>query len=181
MADGGTQFLSDSTVLASAGELAEIIGIDLETVNNWLRRGIISRAPIGGRQLRHRLFSTEQVYKAALMHELVKLGISPSSASEAVNEIWKQWDKKEILDGKNIFGIISTADEEWTALLCWQKLSGGPLYQLGKSSTSKPEVIELPKQAFAMLPISEVVGCATKKLAELLNDKKKRPGKNARS
>ena len=36
-----------SGVLVSAAELAEIIGTDLETVNNWIRRGIINRTPTG--------------------------------------------------------------------------------------------------------------------------------------
>ena len=55
------KFLRDPTVLLSAAELGDAVGIDLETVNNWIRRGIISRAPIGGRQLRYRLFSTKEV------------------------------------------------------------------------------------------------------------------------
>jgi phage terminase Nu1 subunit (DNA packaging protein) len=87
MPKAGKKLAPDSTVLVSASELAEIIGADFETVNNWVRRGIISRAPIGGRQLRARLFSTEEVYKAALTNELVRLGIQPSSASEAANSI----------------------------------------------------------------------------------------------
>jgi phage terminase Nu1 subunit (DNA packaging protein) len=57
------KLLHDSTVLVSAAELAEIIGVDLQTVNNWIRRDIISRTPIGGRKLRYRLFSAEEVYK----------------------------------------------------------------------------------------------------------------------
>jgi hypothetical protein len=169
MAEGAMKLLRDSSVLVSAAELAEIVGIDLQTVNNWLRRNIISRAPIGGRQLRHRLFSTEQVCKAALTHDLVKLGISPSSASDAVNEVWKAWDKKELPDGRKMYALMLSTDAKWTAFLCWQKISGGPLYRLGKASTSKAEEIGLPKQAFAMLPISEVVTSVTKKLEELLN------------
>jgi hypothetical protein len=70
MHKGTMKLLRDSTVLVSAAELGEVIGADLETVSNWLRRGIISRSPIGGRQLRNRLFSAEEVYKAALKHEL---------------------------------------------------------------------------------------------------------------
>jgi hypothetical protein len=136
MAEGAMKLLRDSSVLVSAAELAEIVGIDLETVNNWLRRDIISRASIGGRQLRHRLFSTEQVCKAALTHDLVKLGISPSSASDAVNEVWKAWDKKELPDGRKIYALMLSSDAKWTAFLCWQKISGGPLYRLSKSSTT---------------------------------------------
>jgi hypothetical protein len=158
------KFLRDPTVLLSAAELGDAVGIDLETVNNWIRRDIISRAPIGGRQLRYRLFSTEEVYKTALKNELVKLGIPPSSASDAVNEFWKEWDKKEPPEGR-IYAVLKRRDGKWTALLCWQKISGGPLYKIGKSATE----IELPKQAFAMLPISVVLESVTNKLGGLLN------------
>ncbi len=34
--------------------------------------------------------------KTALKNELVKLGIPPSSANEAVNELWERWDKREV-------------------------------------------------------------------------------------
>ena len=33
--------------LVNSAELAEIIGVDLQTVNNWIGREIISRTPIG--------------------------------------------------------------------------------------------------------------------------------------
>jgi hypothetical protein len=71
----------------------EIVGIDLETVNNWVRHGIITRAQIGERQLRSRLFSTVEVYSTMLKN--VKLGIPPSQASEAVNALWREWGKKD--------------------------------------------------------------------------------------
>jgi phage terminase Nu1 subunit (DNA packaging protein) len=41
----------DSTTLVSASELAGIIGVGIETINNWIRHGIISRVRGGGRQL----------------------------------------------------------------------------------------------------------------------------------
>jgi hypothetical protein len=164
------KLLPDTNVLVSAAELGEVIGADLETVNNWVRRDIINRAPIGGRQLRHRLFSTEEVYKTALKNELVKLGIPPSPASDAINELWREWDRKDSLQGKNIYAVISPINHNWSVLLCWQKLSGGPLFKLGKPSTSQPEEIGLPTRAFAMIPISNVFACVTNKLAELLND-----------
>jgi hypothetical protein len=153
--------------LFSAAELAEVIGVDLETINNWVRRDIIVRAQ--GR-LRHRLFTTEQVYKAAHTHELVKLGIPPSSACEAVREVWKQWDKKDILEGKNIFGIISTLNDKRTVQLCWQRTSGGALYKLGKSTYE----IAFPKNAFAVIPITHVTAHVAEKLADLLDGKKKK-------
>jgi hypothetical protein len=89
------KLLRDISVLISAAELGNIVGIDIETVNNWLRHGIISRAPIGGRQLRSRLFSTDEVYKVALTNELVNLGISPSPASDAANAVWKNGTRRK--------------------------------------------------------------------------------------
>ena len=53
-------------VLFTSAELAEAIGADLETIKNWVRRDIISRARIGGRQMPNRLFSADEVYKAAI-------------------------------------------------------------------------------------------------------------------
>jgi hypothetical protein len=179
-ATGTMKFLHDSSVLVSPAELGEAIGIDLETVNNWLRRGIISRAPIGGRQLRHRLFSTEQVYKAALTHDLVKLGIPPSPASEAVNEVWRAWDQTEV-EGRRIYAVLTPTDDKWIVSMCWKKVSGGSLYKVRKSLVAKPnEEMQLPDRAFAVIPISDVVARVAKKLADLLNDQKKRTTKNAR-
>ena len=63
MPEVGTMVLMPDTVFVSAAELAGIIGADLESVNNWIRRGIINRTPIGQRPLRNWLFSKEEVYK----------------------------------------------------------------------------------------------------------------------
>ena len=106
MAEVRTTALMPDTVFVSAAELAEIIGTDLETVNNWIRRGIITRTPIGRRPLRNRLFSKEEVYKTALKNELVKLGISPSPASDVVNTLWKDWDGKEPPDNRKLYAVV---------------------------------------------------------------------------
>jgi hypothetical protein len=159
----------DISVLVSAAELGNIVGIDIETVNNWLRHGIISRAPIGGRQLRNRLFSTEEVYKTALKHELVNLGIPPSPASEAVNALWKVWDKKDAPEGRSLYALALPSKDKWTVELCWRKVSGGPLYRLGKSMGSKSiDEMDMPKQAFAVIPISDVFDRISHKLFEIL-------------
>jgi hypothetical protein len=133
MRQGTMKLLRDSAILVSAAELGEVIGADLETINNWIRREIITRALIGGRQLRNRLFSTDEVYKAALKNELVKLGIPPSPANEAVNALWKQWDKKNAPEGWNVYAVALPSNDKWIVALCSQKISGGPLYKLGKS------------------------------------------------
>jgi hypothetical protein len=156
-----TTFPSDT--LVSSAELAQVAGIDLDTVNNSLKRGIISRSPIGGRQMKNRLFQMETVYKAAFIADLVKLGIPPSTAADAVNELWKQWAGKQPSDGRRLYGVLMPSDAKWTVLMAWQGPSGGPLYKLGKSGE-----IDLPKQAFSVLPISDVFERVNKAVAILL-------------
>src|SRR5262245_3969960 len=173
MAEEAMKFLDEPAILVSAAELAKVIGTDLETINNWLRRGIITRARIGGRHLRSRLFSTEEVYKAALTNELVKLGLAPSSASGAVNELWERWGKREAEERK-IYAVLVPSDEEWTAVLCWRKPSGGMLYKFVKSTSSKSnDEFQLPERAFAMIPISGVLAHVTKRLMGLLGEVKR--------
>ncbi len=167
------KLLRDISVLISAAELGNIVGIDIETVNNWLRHGIITRARIGRRQLRSRLFSTEEVYKVALTNELVNLGISPSPASDAANAVWNVWAKKDTPEGWKIYGLVLPSKDKWVVELCAQKISGGPLYRLGKSMGSKSiDEMDLPRQTFAMIPISDVFERITKKLSELLGEMK---------
>jgi hypothetical protein len=161
---------SDTThdsVVVSAAELGEVVGIDLETVNNWLRRGIISRAHVGGRKLRNRLFSTDEVYKAALTNELVQLGIAPSSSSDAVNDLWKEWQRAKLQDGGNVYAVLFPNK---SVALCWQKQSGGPLLRLLKSSEAEFAELELPRQAFTVVPISDVVAHVTKRVGRLRSD-----------
>jgi hypothetical protein len=160
------KLLRDPVVLVSAAELGTIVGIDIETVKNWLRHGIITRARIGGRQLRNRLFSADEVYKTALMKELVDLRIPPSQASEAINTLWKAWGKKEAPEGWNVYAALWPSNDNWSVALCSRKISGGPFYKFGKVKST--EEMELPKQAFAVIPISDVFERVSSKLSELL-------------
>jgi hypothetical protein len=152
--------------LVSSAELAEIIGTDLQTVNNWIGRGIISRTPLGGRQLRNRLFSADEVRKTALKNELVKLGIPPSQASEAVDTLWKEWGKKEAPEGWNVYALLWPSNDKWSVALCSQKISGGPFYKFGKSTKSSEEM-KLPNQTCALIPMSDVFERVSSKLSEL--------------
>jgi len=159
------QSLPKSTTLITSAELAETIGADLETINNWIQRGIISRVAIGGRQLRARLFSSEEVYKAALTNELVTLGIAPSPASDASNSIWNAWEKKGTPEGQKVYALVMPNKDGWTVELCCRKASGGPLYKFGR----KPiEQLELPKHAFAVIPISDIFEYVCRKMSALL-------------
>jgi hypothetical protein len=167
--------LRNTSVLVSASELAEIVGIDNETVNNWLRYGIITRAPVGGRQLRNRLFSADEVYKTALKNELVKLGIPPSQASEAVNSLWREWGKKDVPEGWNVYALLWPSNDKWIVALCSQKSSGRPLYKFGKSKLT--EEIDFPKRTCALIPISEIMERVSSKLSELLGEVKNQEAK----
>jgi hypothetical protein len=150
--------------LITAPELAKIIGTDMETINNWIRRGVISRVPIGGRQLKARLFSTDEVYKAALTSELVRLGIQPSSAMEAANVVWKEWEKKDITEGQKVYAVVVPTKGKWTAALCSQGSAGGPLDDVGRQSIE----VELSKHAFAVIPISDIFERVSRKMSSLL-------------
>jgi hypothetical protein len=166
-----------SGTLVSSAELAEIIGTDIQTVNNWIGRSIITRCSLGGRQLRNRLFSTEEVYKTALKNELVQLGIPPSQASEAVNTLWKDWGKKDIPDGWKVYAVLWPSNDKWIVALCSQKISGGPLYKFGKSKST--EEMELPRETFAVIPVSDVFDRVGSKLSELLGETKNHGAKGA--
>ena len=61
------------------------------------------------------------------------------------------------------YGVLVPSDAKWTVLMAWQGRSGGPLYKLGKSGE-----IDLPKQAFSVLPISDVFERVNKAVAILL-------------
>jgi hypothetical protein len=166
-----------SSTLVSSAELAEIIGADLLTVNNWIRRGIITRSSLGGRHLRNRLFSADEVYKTALKNELVKLGIPPSQASEAINALWKEWGKKDSPEEWKVYALLWPSNDKWNVILGSQKISGGPLYKFGKSKST--EEMELPRQAFAVIPISDVFERVGNKLSELLGEAKNRGARGA--
>ena len=168
MPEVSTMVLMPDTVFVSAAELAEIIGADPETVSNWIRRGIINRTPIGRRSLRNRLFSKDEVYKSALKYELVRLGISPSSSSEVVNAFWKDWDKKDPPGNRRLYAVISPSHNgKLTVTLCTQQKSGGSLYKYKAGAKSTAE-IDLPQQAFAVLPISAALDSANSRMSELL-------------
>jgi hypothetical protein len=87
------------------------------------------------------------------------LGIPPSSASEAVNELLGEMG----LEGG--VGTENLRDDIAEPQLCWQKLSGGPLRKFGRRTQTIQEM-EFPKQAFAMIPISDVFDRVTTKLSE---------------
>jgi hypothetical protein len=96
------------------------------------------------------------------------LGISPSIGSEAVNALWREWKKQETPGVQKVYAIMSPSNENWTAVLYWQKEPGGSLYRFAKSTPTKSEKIDLPTQAFVVLPISDALDRINNKLSGLL-------------
>jgi hypothetical protein len=159
--------LPDAVVVTSP-ELAAVIGTDLVTVNNWIRRGIISRTPIGGRQVKTRLFAKEEVYKGALTNELVRVGLPPSSASDAVNILWKDWGSRQLPANQNLYAVVLPSKGKLMVALCTQRKSGGPLYRFKSGETKSIVEMKLPQQAFAVIPISDVLESTNSRMSELL-------------
>jgi predicted site-specific integrase-resolvase len=56
------KLLSDTPALVTVAELSKVVGIDMETVNNWLRHGTITRTSIGQRAA---LYSSSALARAA--------------------------------------------------------------------------------------------------------------------
>jgi hypothetical protein len=74
--------------------------------------------------------------------------------------------------------VLIPSNDKWNVALCSQKISGGLLYKLGKSIGSKLIVeMDFPKQAFAMIPISDGLDRTTVKPSELLGELKNRGAK----
>jgi hypothetical protein len=105
----------------------------------------------------------------------VDLNIQPSAAREAVNALWKEWGKKEPPEGWNVYAMVWPSNDKWSVALCSQKFSDGPLYKFGKSKST--EEMELPKQTFAVIPISDVFDRVSSTLSELLGESKNRGAK----
>ncbi len=115
-----TEISRESHNLFSAEEVAETIGADLETVNEWLEVGAIDRAIFGGGQ-----FSKYELHRAALVFELVKFGLSPSCAKDVIREM--EYDLQQVWGRMSshfkAYAIIIPAGRKWLVSWCWKKSS----------------------------------------------------------
>ena len=140
-----TEVSRQSTNLFSAGEVAETIGADLKTINAWLQVGAIDRAVFGGGR-----FSKYELQRAALTFELVKFGLSASSARDVVWEM--EYDLQQIWAGtisnqyKAYAVVIPNKQKKWLVIWCWK--------------VSTEEVNPSP-QSHIILPISDILARAT--------------------
>jgi hypothetical protein len=109
-----TEISRESHNLFSAEEVAETIGADLKTVNEWLEVGAIDRAIFGGGQ-----FSKYELHRAALVFELVKFGLSPSCAKDVIREM--EYDLQQVWGRMpshfKAYAIIIPTSGEWLVSL----------------------------------------------------------------
>ena len=140
-----TEASRQSINLFSATEVAETIGANLETINSWLEVGAIDRAVFGGGR-----FSKYELQRAALTFELVKFGLSPSSARDVVWEM--EYDLQQIWAGtisnqyKTYAVVIPNRQKKWLVIWCW------------KAST---EEVDPSPQSHIILPISDILARVT--------------------
>ena len=140
-----TEISHRSSNLFSATEVAETIGTDLETINEWLEVGAIDRALFGGGR-----FSKYELQRAALTFEMVKLGLAPSRARDVVWEM--EYDLQQIWGAtvsnhyKAYAILIPNKQNKWLVFWCW------------KVST---EEIDLSPQSYIILPVSDILARVT--------------------
>jgi hypothetical protein len=139
-----TEISRESHNLFSAEEVAETIGADLKTVNEWLEVGAIDRAIFGGGQ-----FSKYELHRAALVFELVKFGLSPSCAKDLIREM--EYDLQQIWSripsSFKAYLILIPTRRKW--LVSW----------LWKPSTEA--IDRLPVQDHIILPVSDILARIT--------------------
>jgi len=141
-----TEISRQSSNLFSARDVAQTIGADLETINEWLEVGAIDRAVFGGGR-----FSKYELQRAALTLELVKLGLAPSCARAVVwemeydlQQIWGEAISKQY---KAYAIVIPVKQKKWLVSWCW------------KTSTQK---IEPATQGDIILPVSDILARVAK-------------------
>jgi len=145
--------METNVALFSQVELCEAAGIDHETANNWIKRGLLETTAVGGRRMRgRRLFSMLEIYKAHLMNEMIEhLGIPPSHSAEIANRAITGFVKTEKLtriddDHEPAFAIALVARQrgKWVTDL-----------RFGRESLFSSKEAQQAGNPLAVLPISE--------------------------
>ena len=139
-----TEISHRSSNLFNATEVAETIGTDLETINEWLEVGAIDRAVFGGGR-----FSKYELQRAALTFEMVKLGLAPSRARDVVwemeYELQQIWGATVSNHYKAYAILIPNKQNKWLVFWCW------------KVSTE----VDPSPQGYIILPVSDILARVT--------------------
>jgi hypothetical protein len=82
-----------------------------------------------------------------------------------VDAIWEEWGTKEPSEGQKVYAVVVPSKDKWMAVLRSQGPSMGPLYQgIGSGRVQ----MDLPKQPFAGIPISDIFERVSRKMSALL-------------
>jgi hypothetical protein len=147
-------------------ELCEAAGIDHETANNWIKRGLLETTAVGGRKMRgRRLFSMLEIYKAHLMNEAITyLGIPPSHCAEIASRAIAAFVKAEKLtriddDHEPAFAIALVARQngKWITDL-----------RFGSKALFSSKEAQQVNNPLAILPISEAFTAIHRRCAKFL-------------
>ena len=126
--------------LFSAEQIAKAIGADLETVNQWIDVRAVDRAIFGGGR-----FSRYELYRAALVFELVKFGFAPSDARGVVREM--EYDLQlvwtRIPSDFKAYALLIPVGRKWLVSWCWKK--------------SSDQIHSLPMKGHIVLPVSDTL------------------------
>jgi len=140
-----TEISRQSSNLFSAREVAQRIGADLETINEWLEVGAIDRAVFGGGR-----FSKYELQRAALTLELVKLGLAPPCARAVVwemeNDLQQIWGEAISKQYKAYAIVIPNNQKKWLVFWCWKT-----------STKTSTEEIEPTTRGDIILPVSDIL------------------------
>jgi hypothetical protein len=145
--------METTAALFSQAELCEAAGIDRETANNWIKRGLLETSRLGGRKLRgRRLFSMLEICKAHLMNEVIKyLAIPVSDAAELASQAIAAFVKTERLtriedrqEAAFALALVSRQRAQWVV----------DLRRGGKALFSEKEAREA-RHPLAILPIAQ--------------------------
>jgi hypothetical protein len=113
-----TEISRQNPNLFSAEQVAKAIGTDLETVNEWIDVGAVDRAVFGGGQ-----FSKTELLRAALVFDLVKLGLSPSCAKDIIREM--EYDLQQIWETIpsrfKAYAIVIPTSRKWLVSWFWTR------------------------------------------------------------
>jgi hypothetical protein len=135
------EVLRESPNLFDANEVAATIGVDLTTINLWLEIGAINRAVFGGG-----CFSKHELQRAALIFELVKLGLTPSSARDVIREVEDDlqqiWAEAVASNYKAYAIVIPNKRKKKLVFWCWK---------------ASPEKIAPPAQGQIILPVTDIL------------------------
>jgi hypothetical protein len=166
--------METTAALFSQAELCQVAGIDHETANNWVKRGLLDTAAVGGRKMHgRRLFSLLDICKAHLMNEAVRsLSIPPSHCAEIANKAITQFIKTEKLghieDGQDLPFAVAVATRhrgQWVTEL---------------RSDQSPYATKEARQVvhpLALLPISQAFTSVHRQCAKVLRTGRQQAGR----